>query len=405
MNEHKKELYTRLIAFAIIAVLFLIAVCLSFLPLRDRESVTEQNKLETSQGGFVLTDKEENGVALMSATVERAAFESYGISPLAESAVTLTATVKPDNTAENTGVDWTVKWKNASSAWANGKAVSDYVTATPGGEGYAESKTVTLANLQPFGEQIVVTATARDNPEVTSTCNVDYAQKITDFSLSFGTVNCNFNGTTGVTIELNANGTPMGGAATLNKTTNQVYSLSDTFSVTYSITPVETPFLFKDWTGMSDYWMDFGYATEQYSRNDLETVNAKLDRSALTGYSVSQKGLYFGIKYFRDNMGLNGYYRYYRAGGVYSFPMDDGSFDNNFSPSAMIESYTRIKSGGTYNDGYFNYTYSGLDLFNLTVKVQGTYSLMEKTTTFTMSGYTNTSPINAMDVSNSSVVF
>ena len=80
-------------------------------------------------------------------------------------------------------------------------------------------------------------------------------------------------------------------------------------------------------------------------------------------------------------------------------------FENNFSPSSIIESYTRIQEGGTYNDGVFNYSYRGLDLFKLTVRIAGAHSSMEKTTTFTMNGYTNTSPVNAMEVSNSSVVF
>lgn len=319
--------------------------------------------------------------------------------------VTLTATVKPDNTAENTGVDWSARWKNPSSAWAAGKNVTDYVTVTPSGDSYSQSKVVTLNNLQAFGEQIIVTATARDNPEVTASCNVDYVQKITGFSLSFGTVSCNFGGTTNVVVELNANGTPVGGAAKLDKTVSTVYSLADTFNITYSLTPLDTPLLYKNWGGMSDYWLDFGYATEQYDRTDLATVNAKLDRSALTGYNVSQKGLYFGIQYFRDNLGLNGYYRYYRAGGVYSFPMGAQEFGNTFSPASMIESYDRIKSGGSYNDGAFSYTYSGLDLFRLTVKVTGSYSSSEKTTTFAMGGYTNTSTINAMEISNPSVMF
>lgn len=391
-----------LIAFILVGVMLVGIICGWF----EKKETRSEPQSDTSQtGGMLVGESEGSRIALMSAVVAASDYEDYGISPLAENAYTLTATVKPDNTAENTGVDWAMKWKDASSSWANGKSVTDYVTITPSGEEYAESKTVTLANLQPFGEQIVVTATARDNPEVTASCNVDYVQKVTDFSLSFGTVSCNFGGTTGVTLELNNNGSPIGGAATLNQTTSQVYSLADTFNVTYTVSPVETPFLYKDYAGMSDYWLDFGYATEQYNRNELETVNAKLDRSALVNYDVSQKGLYFGIKYFRDNMGLNGYYRYYRAGGVYSFPMGAEEFENNFSPSSIIESYTRIQEGGTYNDGVFNYSYRGLDLFKLTVRIAGAYSSMEKTTTFTMNGYTNTSPVNAMEVSNSSVVF
>ena len=399
LQEHKKSDTVKwiltLVGFILVGML-LIGIILGWFEKKEVQGVQR----EQAQAFQSMIVSESVGHNMSLASVRSA-------EPVAQAleSVTLTATVKPDNTAENTGVDWDIKWKNSSSSWANGKSVTSYVTLTPSGDSYAQSKIVTLNNLQPFGEQIVVTATARDNPEVTASCNVDYVQKITGFSLSFGTVSCNFGGTTNVVVELNANGTPVGGAAKLDKTVSTVYSLADTFNITYSLTPVDTPLLYKNWGGMSDYWLDFGYATEQYDRTDLATVNAKLDRSALTGYNVSQKGLYFGIQYFRDNLGLNGYYRYYRAGWVYSFPMGAQEFGNTFSPASMIESYDRIKSGGSYNDGSFNYTYSGLDLFKLTVKIQGAHSSIEKTTIFTMNGYTNTSPINSMEVSNSSVLF
>ena len=399
LQEHKKSDIVKwiltLVAFILVGVI-LIGIVLGWF--EKKEVQGDQREQAQAFQSMIVSESVGHNMSLASV---------HSADPVAQAleSVTLTATVRPDNTAENTGVDWDIKWKNSSSSWANGKSVTSYVTLTPSGDSYEQSKIVTLNNLQPFGEQIVVTATARDNPEVTASCNVDYVQKITGFSLSFGTVSCNFGGTTNVVVELNANGTPVGGAAKLDKTVSTVYSLADTFNITYSLTPVDTPLLYKNWGGMSDYWLDFGYATEQYDRTDLATVNAKLDRSALTGYNVSQKGLYFGIQYFRANLGLNGYYRYYRAGGVYSFPMGAQEFGNTFSPASMIESYDRIKSGGSYNDGSFNYTYSGLDLFKLTVKIQGAHSSIEKTTIFTMNGYTNTSTINAMEVSNSSVLF
>ena len=373
-----------------------LAVTAAF-PVQSNDAELPKEDAEDDESeSMVVTDSASHNMSLMVAR---------SVEPLAANvleSVTITATVKPDNTAENTGIDWSIKWKNPSSSWAMGKVVTDYVTVTPKGNDYAASKTATLNNLQPFGEQIVVTATARDNPSVTATCTVDYVQKVTNFSLSFGTVTCNFGGTTGVTIEINSKGSPIGGAANLTKTMSSAYSLADNFTVKYSITPVDTPLLYEDWPGMSDYWLDFGYATEQYNRNDLETVNAKLDRSKLLNHNVAQKGLYFGMQYFRDNLGLNAYYRYYRAGGVFSFPAD---FDSYYSPASIVQRYTAIKNGGTYNDGTYEHKCSGLDLFKLTVKIEGAHSSLEKTTTFTMNGYTNTSPISSMEVSDSAYVF
>ena len=82
--------------------------------------------------------------------------------------LTITATVSPDNSADNTGLDWSMAFKNPSSAWATGKTLSDYMTLTPSGADVAGSKTVSVKCLKPFGEQIVITATSQDNVRQTS---------------------------------------------------------------------------------------------------------------------------------------------------------------------------------------------------------------------------------------------
>ena len=294
--------------------------------------------------------------------------------------------MKPDNTAENTGVDWDIKWKNASSAWANGKSVTSYVTATPSGDGYAESKTVTLDNLQPFGEQIIVTATARDNPEVTASVNVDYAQKLTNISLKFGDITCNLGGRTGVTLELNQNGTPKGGKANLTQTKDDVYTIADTFTVAYklenpcsflTITPASMP-------GSYPNYMEFCTIASPNYESNYEKFNS---------YSVAEKGMYFGIKYFVDNLDLH------------SIQSGRGNIieGNIYEDTSVTDIITRFNKKGTTDD---NFCYStNVDLFDLTVTVNGRYSMVTKRTTFYMSGYTNASPINAIDVSDPFVVF
>ena len=47
-----------------------------------------------------------------------------------EMTVNIVATITP-NDAANKAVDWHVAFVNASSAWANGKAATDYITAEP----------------------------------------------------------------------------------------------------------------------------------------------------------------------------------------------------------------------------------------------------------------------------------
>lgn len=83
---------------------------------------------------------------------------------------TITATVTPSD-ATNTGVYWSIAWKNESSGWANGKSVSDYITLSSNDN----SATVTLKTA--FGEQAIITA-ASESTEVTATCTVDYVERL-----------------------------------------------------------------------------------------------------------------------------------------------------------------------------------------------------------------------------------
>ena len=91
--------------------------------------------------------------------------------------VTVTAIIRPVE-ALNRQVDWSVEWKNASSAWATGKTVTDYVTVTPKSDGAA---TATVACKQAFGEQIILTCSSRYAPDTKDTATIDYMKKVTGF--------------------------------------------------------------------------------------------------------------------------------------------------------------------------------------------------------------------------------
>ena len=292
--------------------------------------------------------------------------------------VTITATVEPDNEAENTGVDWTATWMNAESVWASGKSVSDYVTLTPGGEDYAASKRVTLENLQPFAEQIVVKATARDDPEITATCTADYAQKPVNFKLSFGEVSCNFGGDTDVTLEINANAASApGGAADAQFTKSEVYSLSQEFTVSYELTGKK----FMSYTAS-------GYGVEGWY----------IEYADLSGYSVADNGLYFGIKYLSDNLQLHTVGG--GMGGLNSSPASE------HIPSEFIQRFTHAGESLIPEGNSLTYTYgSDLEMLDLKVTLTGEYATYTYETTFVIAGYTNTSTLTGMDVSEPAVVF
>lgn len=138
----------------------------------------EELEQGNEEGGVVIGEVEENGISLMSAKIASADYAEYGVSPLAETAYTLTATITPSD-ASNKAVSWSAAWKNSSSAWANGKSVSDYVSISSNG------LTATVECLQAFGEQIIITVTATTNANAKATCTVDYTAKITSFGNYF----------------------------------------------------------------------------------------------------------------------------------------------------------------------------------------------------------------------------
>ncbi len=119
------------------------------------------------QSDFIVGNVMESGIKLRAiASTQATALDS----------VTLTATVEPAN-ATNKSVSWSLAWTNASSEWATGKTVTDYVQLTPSG---GDNTTATVSYSAPFGEQVTVTATSRDNPEAKASCTFDFALRVQD---------------------------------------------------------------------------------------------------------------------------------------------------------------------------------------------------------------------------------
>lgn len=122
-------------------------------------------------GGAVITDGESNGIRVARARIAPEDFASYGISPQAESAYTLTATVSPAS-ADDTRVEWTVTCIDGSLN------ASEYISLN------ANGLTATVTCLKEFNKQFVVTVRSVDNPEATATCTLDYVQKITGVNVT-----------------------------------------------------------------------------------------------------------------------------------------------------------------------------------------------------------------------------
>ena len=139
---------------------------------------------DTGHDGAIITVGGGNGIRLTSAKLPTSAYAVNGVSPYADTAYILTATITPSD-ATNTALDWSVAFVDPESEWATGKTVTDYVTVTPTADG---ASTAAVECKQAFGEQIVVTCKARSNAAVSASCSVDYTQKLLGSELVVGTL-------------------------------------------------------------------------------------------------------------------------------------------------------------------------------------------------------------------------
>ena len=171
------------------------------------ERIEQEAPTELDGGGVIISESESQGMQLTASKLSSSEYAENGVSTQAESAYTLTATVKPED-AENKAVDWSIAFVNASSAWASGKSVTDYVTVTPSADG---ALTAVVTNLGEFGEQIKVTVTSRGNPSAKAECTVDHIQKVIEPYLTIGEIECVKGGVTEVEFETEVGGNGSGG--------------------------------------------------------------------------------------------------------------------------------------------------------------------------------------------------
>ena len=228
-NKTIKRLSAVLFAVLLIAALVLSVLTKGFTDWRFGKELPSVNDLNSN---VVVTPQEGNGGIRLMAEFLPEITQGDNETDYESETLTITATVSPDNSADNTGLDWSMAFKNPSSGWATGKTLSDYMTLTPSGEDAAGSKTVSVKCLKPFGEQIVITATSQDNPEVTASCTANFAQRVESATLKFGDLNVNLGGDTNVKWELNPNGTGVGGATNVTMEKSDVYTLAEEFTYT-----------------------------------------------------------------------------------------------------------------------------------------------------------------------------
>lgn len=132
-------------------------------------------ELSNSSGGAIIKDGESYGISLMSARIAPEDYATYGISTQAESAQTITATIKPAATT-NKAVTWAVTGGN------------DKVTVTPV-TGNPLQATFVVSGA--FSTQATITCTSQANSSLKATITVDYVKQVfapTDTELYVGSV-------------------------------------------------------------------------------------------------------------------------------------------------------------------------------------------------------------------------
>ncbi len=349
MKITKKRIVTM-----VVAMLSLVALCFSMVacstPTTEQSNEANKPTQETIlAGGMQVGKTQSQGIKLMSAKLLSEDFATYGVSPLAETAITINATIEPIDAA-NHGIDWTLAWSNPSSSWATGKTVTDYVTISSNG------KSATVSCNQPFGQQIIVKATSQDNPDVSAVCTLEYAQKVTAASLNIGNINVNLGGSTEVKYEVCPTMTGSGGVINANVTTNDVYTIAEAFTKTVT---------FNMPSSDSEQW---------FHVKDLYPSNMELSDSSVTNWHG--KEYYFDYAHDMVNWAI-----FQRSGDI---------LFKNLTTAQVIDYMSNITCP---------------NLATITLTLTGTHNTYTYSSQLVCTGYTNNTPVKALNFDTTNHVF
>ena len=337
-------------AISLILVLVMLVTSISLIAC-NKETEDEETPTNVSDN-FIVSEHEEDGIALLSESIKEEYFSKYGVSPTAEAAYTVTAVVLPADANQN--VSWNLAWKNPSSSWANGKDVEDYVDIVLSDD----TKTATISCKQPFGEQIKVTVVSVENNSAKAHLTLDYAQKVTDMALNIGNVVVNLGDVTPITYELSSTSTGMGGLVSTNATLSSVYTLKE--ELTYDVQLV----YYKDSEGIPTSLKLSGYLPSgTYLSNAV---------------GVNQYGKEIYYDYEHD---IKNWLIIKRTGDV--------SFDD-ISKEELIRYFSDITEA---------------DMYEIQLTVKGKYNTYTYTSKITCTGYTNNVPVSEVTVDNSKLIY
>lgn len=190
----------------------------------------------TTSSGNIDGEQPNEGVTFGITKISSADYAAYGVSPLAESACSITATVKDesgDAPEELQGVTFSVGWKSTSSS-----EISDFVDLS------ADGNVATLSFLKPFTIQIVLTATSVLDPSKKGTTTFDYAKRVEGVMVSLGGSESEISGGEVKTLSLpdySVGGSSSEWSATMNPCSSAIFGdgtvQGNITSLRYSISP------------------------------------------------------------------------------------------------------------------------------------------------------------------------
>lgn len=320
-NHEKSDSVKWIAAFLCIALLFVgvvAALVPVYMPEKDAETEDTTNPDEPLllpdgdevAGGAVIQEAEGSGIKLMSARLMSSEYEEYGISPLAESAYTITATVEPADATYKT-LDLTFDWVNPNSAWASGKAVGEYFAVTKTGD-----NTWALSVGKAFGEQIAITVTTHnyvegdtsaENLALKATCIVDYVKRVEKVTLSYNPTPMAFDSTATISYNVTySDGTIQGtfeaGFVEL-KLTNELYNACVAALTSGTYQKSQTAASFADLRSATSQTVDVGACTRFITATGNPGTGKSQWQSAFRSFIIAEPA-------FHAHLNMNWSYNY-----------------------------------------------------------------------------------------------
>ena len=174
-NHKRSDKIKWIVVFASLALLFILVIAALAAAAhaggKAEENAESGEDPERTYGMVIGESRRSDGMLFECSVIPAAAYAAYGVPRYVETAYTVKATLSPE-VATNKSVDWSVAWTDATSEWADGKDVTEYISLSPSG------LTCTVTCLQAFGEQATLKCSWAENEDINAVCMLEYAERI-----------------------------------------------------------------------------------------------------------------------------------------------------------------------------------------------------------------------------------